>query len=293
MLPSAYRYCKAINTAKQLTTRHRRINTCKIVDGYIMTYSIFPIKAFTDNYIWAMHNNTHALVVDPGDAQPVLAFLAQYQLSLSHILITHHHFDHTGGIAELKAAFPEVIIYGPHNQKISGIDKPVTQNDNIHIDTLDVRFSVLQTPGHTLDHIVFVHPDFIFCGDTLFSGGCGRMFEGTPDVFSASLNKLAALPGNTKVYCTHEYTQANMAFALSVDKHNEALKDYSAWVDEKRAASQITLPSTIAKEREINPFLRCDNDDIRKSIFPEYLAIANTITKVQTFAVLRQLKDDF
>jgi hydroxyacylglutathione hydrolase len=260
---------------------------------YNMSYEISSIKAFSDNYIWALHNQKHALVVDPGDAAPVLAFLAEKQLMLATILITHHHFDHTGGIAALTEAFPELIVYGPDNSKIEGITNTLSENDHINLPELDLSFNILETPGHTLDHIVYVHPNFIFCGDTLFSGGCGRMFEGTPEVFYSSLQKLAVLPGETKVYCTHEYTQANMAFALSVDNKNAAVIDYANWVNEKRKHNEITLPSTIKRECEINPFLRCHNSSIRKMLIETNAINAMNPSEVETFAALRALKDNF
>lgn len=262
-------------------------------ENYTMTYQISSIKAFTDNYIWALHNNTHALVVDPGDAKPVVAFLKAHQLTLDCILITHHHFDHTGGIAALTAAFPKAKVYGPNNPTITGINYTLQDSDTLHIKAFDITFTILATPGHTLDHIVYVHEDFLFCGDTLFSGGCGRMFEGTPDVFHTSLQKLAALPSRTKVYCTHEYTQANLAFALSVDGTNSELNRYSKWVNAQRQQNKITLPSTIGKEREINPFLRCHSNAIRKTIFENYSENSALTTQIGTFAKLRELKDNF
>jgi hydroxyacylglutathione hydrolase len=258
-----------------------------------MTYKISSIKAFTDNYIWALHTPTHALVVDPGDAKPVMAFLEAQHLTLECILITHHHYDHTGGIAELTKAFPNATVYGPNNPNIRGISHVLTENDAVRISALDVSFTILNTPGHTLDHIVYVHEDFLFCGDTLFSGGCGRMFEGTPAVFYASLQKLAALPANTKVYCTHEYTQANMAFAVSVDKNNQKLIKYSQWVDAERAQDKITLPSTIGQECEINPFLRCHSPLIKEAVFTYDMADNTIKNDIDTFARLRKLKDNF
>ncbi|MFT6267269.1 MAG: hydroxyacylglutathione hydrolase [Alphaproteobacteria bacterium] len=258
-----------------------------------MTYKISSIKAFSDNYIWALHNHTHALVVDPGDAEPVFAFLEANNLALECILITHHHFDHTGGIAALTNAFPNAKVYGPNNPTIKGINNVLEEADTVDIERFDVFFNILQTPGHTLDHIVYVHRDFMFCGDTLFSGGCGRMFEGTPEVFHSSLQKLAALPANTKVYCTHEYTQANMAFALSVDDKNSDLTEYAKWVDRTRERDEITLPSTIGKECEINPFLRCHSLLIKESIFQNNTSINTVKSDIETFAKLRELKDNF
>lgn len=257
-----------------------------------MPYTISPIKAFNDNYIWALHTHTSALVVDPGDAKPVLAFLSDNQLHLDYILITHHHFDHTGGIRELLNVYPEAKVYGPNNPNIIGITHALVENEVIDLASLKVTLKILQTPGHTLDHIVYVHEHFLFCGDTLFSGGCGRMFEGTPDVFYASLQKLANLPGQTKVYCTHEYTQANLAFALSIDTDNEALVTYSKWVNNMRSQGQITLPSTISQECAINPFLRCHSANIKNALLEgEQQNIASG--NVRTFAQLRLLKDNF
>ena len=256
-----------------------------------MSYKISAIKAFTDNYIWSISNKEHALVVDPGDAKPVLAFLNEHNLSLEVILITHHHYDHTGGIAELVERFPNVQIYGPHNPIITGITHRLSENDTVYIAEFDLSFDILHTPGHTLDHIVYVNSDFMFCGDTLFSGGCGRMFEGTPEVFHASLQKLACLPANTKVYCTHEYTQANLQFALSIEPKNEALVDYNSWVVSQRKAQKITLPSSIAKECAINPFLRCHTTSIKQSVFKN--ESVNADSDVETFAKLRKLKDNF
>lgn len=256
-----------------------------------MHYKISAIKAFTDNYIWSISNNEHALVVDPGDAKPVLAFLEKHNLSLEVILITHHHYDHTGGVAELLQRYPQAKVYGPHNPNIKDITHRLSEGDKLQINEFDLSFSILQTPGHTLDHIVFVNSDFIFCGDTLFSGGCGRMFEGTPDVFHASLQKLAALPANTKVYCTHEYTQANLQFALSIEPNNKALLDYNSWVVSRRDSKQITLPSSIERERAINPFLRCHNESVKQSLFENDGNTAKS--DVETFAMLRQLKDNF
>jgi len=256
-----------------------------------MSYKISAIKAFTDNYIWSITNKKNALVVDPGDAEPVIAFLKERNLDLQYILLTHHHFDHTGGVPALIKHYPKVKIYGPHNPKISGITHRLSEGDNVHISEFALSFDVLQTPGHTLDHIVFVNKDFLFCGDTLFSGGCGRMFEGTPEVFHKSLQKLANLPANTKVYCAHEYTQANLKFALSVEPENEALATYNDWVASQRAAEQITLPSSIEREREINPFLRCHTTSIKQSMLKNDGSTA--ISDVETFAKLRQLKDNF
>ncbi len=252
---------------------------------------ISPIKAFNDNYIWAMHNQESALVVDPGDAKPVISFLTKHNLNLDTILITHHHYDHTGGVLDLLAAFPNAQVYGPNNPDIKGITHTLVENDSFSVAALNVTFSVLETPGHTLDHIVFVTDDLVFCGDTLFSAGCGRMFEGTADVFYTSLQKLAALPPSTKVYCTHEYTQANIKFALHVDKQNKDLIKYADWVKQQRQQDAITLPSTIEKESAINPFLRCHSPNIIQSLKIEQAPTHDS--GIQVFASLRKLKDNF
>ncbi len=253
--------------------------------------NIFAIPAFSDNYIWCLHDAEHALVVDPGDAAPVIRALQEKQLNLTYILITHHHFDHTGGVEGLIAAYPDAVVYGPKNLKISGIDQRLTEGESLFLHHPEIELKVLETPGHTMDHIVFYNDELLFCGDTLFSGGCGRMFEGTPEVFYRSLQKLSRLPEKTKVYCTHEYTLANLAFASHVDPENISLQEYQTWATAQRDNDQITLPSSIAKQKQVNPFLRCDNTAIKKNI--ESLMNLSTHSEVDVFAALRRYKDDF
>ena len=170
--------------------------------------SLVPIAAFTDNYIWCLHNTHDAIVVDPGDAEPVLAFLKKHQLALKAILITHHHHDHTGGIAKLVSANPGMPVIGPRGNHIRGITKSVSQGDTVQLPVLSLNFQVMEVPGHTLDHIAFFGHGIVFCGDTLFSAGCGRLFEGSPEQMLHSLNKLKRLPDDTLVCCAHEYTLA-------------------------------------------------------------------------------------
>jgi len=256
-----------------------------------MMNNIFAIPAFNDNYIWCLHDGKHALVVDPGDAAPVKKVLEEKHLTLSNILITHHHFDHTGGIQALTEAYPEVVVYGPNNPSIAGIHHQLGENDKLSLEKPRVQFQIMETPGHTLDHIVFYNEELLFCGDTLFSAGCGRMFEGTPDVFHHSLQKLASLPEQTKVYCTHEYTLANLAFATHVDPNNKTLSEYQRWAQEKRKNQQITLPSTISEQNNINPFLRCNDTTIKQNI--EKIMNLSTQTEVEVFAALRSCKDNF
>jgi hydroxyacylglutathione hydrolase len=217
---------------------------------------IIPLPAFRDNYIWLAHDGRHALVVDPGDAAPVEAFLSAHRLTLSAILVTHHHPDHVGGLAALRAQ-RLIPVYGPAAERIAGVDHPLADGDTLVIEAPALSFEVIAIPGHTAGHIAYYSPGVLFCGDTLFSAGCGRLFEGTPAQMAASLARLARLPDDTRVYCTHEYTLANLAFARVAEPHNPARDAYAAECEALRAAGRPTLPSTIAREKAINPFLRC------------------------------------
>lgn len=253
--------------------------------------NIFAIPAFTDNYIWCLHDGKYAFVVDPGDAAPVIQALADKKLTLAYILITHHHFDHTGGIKALTEAFPDAVVYGPKNPRIEGIHERLSEGEHLSLKQPAIDLQILETPGHTMDHIVYYNDELLFCGDTLFSAGCGRMFEGTPEVFYRSLQKLALLPEQVSVYCTHEYTLANLAFARHVDPSNTALLDYQVWAQAKRDLNEITLPSTIAEQKHINPFLRCNDASIKQNI--EKIMNLSAQSEVEVFAALRSCKDDF
>ena len=255
-------------------------------------YAISPIPAFQDNYIWALHNAAgDCVVVDPGDAVPVREFLAAQGLRLSAILITHHHPDHTGGIAALSSE-TAIPVYGPDNPSIAGITHALKAGDELTLDSLGVSFSVLAVPGHTLDHIAFhsAADQLLFCGDTLFHCGCGRLFEGTPEQMFNSLQRLAALPGDTAVYCTHEYTLANMQFAQAVEPDNATLNQAMAAARTLRAQGQPTLPSRIDSQRQINPFLRCAQPEV---IQAAQARVADVSTPVDVFACLRAWKDQF
>ncbi|WP_297821627.1 hydroxyacylglutathione hydrolase [uncultured Paraglaciecola sp.] len=256
-----------------------------------MSVSVFPIKAFNDNYIWCLHNKTQCSVVDPGDAAPVLAYCQDNQLTLSAIIITHHHWDHTGGIDALLAAFPNIPVYGPQNKNIKQITVRLSQGDDIELALLGVKFSILEVPGHTLDHIAYYGDIGLFCGDTLFSAGCGRLFEGTPQQMFASLSKLTALPADTAVYCTHEYTMANIAFAEAVEPNNQALIDYKRWVNQQRAENTPTLPSNIQRELDVNPFLRCHSAELVANVSQNMGAML--ASEQEIFASLRSWKDNF
>ncbi|NVJ61691.1 MAG: hydroxyacylglutathione hydrolase [Gammaproteobacteria bacterium] len=254
--------------------------------------AVAPIKAFTDNYIWALINNRAktCAVVDPGDAYPVIEFLEQEQLTLSAILITHHHRDHTGGLLKLRNLF-NLKVYGPANHSIKGIDVALVDGESVNLDSIDAKFKVMEVPGHTLDHIAFFGEGSLFCGDTLFAGGCGRLFEGTPQQMLNSLQKLAQLPENTKVYCAHEYTLANLTFAKTVEPDNQALIDRYESVEDLRHKDQITLPSTIQLEITTNPFMRTNKPTIKQAA--ETFLSTPLSTESDIFAAIRKWKDNF
>jgi hydroxyacylglutathione hydrolase len=224
--------------------------------------TLLPVPAFNDNYLWVLHDGQSALVVDPGDATPVAEALNANRLQLETILVTHHHGDHTGGVAALQAAFGAKV-YAPANDPMPFAKKtPFTAVDEgSDFSALGCRWQVMAVPGHTLGHIAyFAEPanddPILFCGDTLFSGGCGRLFEGTPAQMHQSLTRFAALSGQTRVCCAHEYTLSNLKFARAVEPENEDLMRYSVWCEERRDALEPTLPSRVEIERQINPFLR-------------------------------------
>ena len=253
---------------------------------------LIPIPAFTDNYLWLLHDGKYALVVDPGEAAPVLQALAQHGLQLTAILVTHHHADHTGGDAALRDA-TGAQVYGPATESIPVPFTPLKEGDTVH--ALGLDFQVLDVHGHTAGHIAFYAPDvdgqpLLFCGDTLFSGGCGRLFEGTPAQMLASLDKLAALPGATRVCCTHEYTLSNLRFALAAEPDNADLKAYQAHCQCLREQGLPTLPGTLAQELLINPFLRTRQASL---VAAARRLDASAHDDIAIFAALRQWKNQF
>ena len=260
--------------------------------------SITPIPAFADNYIWAMVAGDNCVVVDPGDAAPVLKFLAEHELTLDAILVTHHHADHVGGVDELTAQW-QVPVYGPAAENIKCVTHALREGDIVSLPAyVDEPFRVIEVPGHTCGHIAYVSGDILFCGDTLFAAGCGRLFEGTAAQLHDSLARLAALPEKTRVFCTHEYTLSNLRFAMAVDAENVALNERVFVEQERRASNEPTLPSSIALERATNPFLRCATAGIIKSAQHYTHAHANLqdasmSNEVNVFAALRQWKNEF
>jgi len=241
-----------------------------------------------------LHDGRHAIVVDPGDAQPVFDALAHHKLQLAAILVTHHHADHTGGVAALHAA-TGAKVWGPARERIPEPFTPLVQGDIAQ--ALGLRFEVIDVPGHTAGHIAYFLPasakaPVLFCGDTLFSGGCGRLFEGTPAQMLASLDALAALPGDTRVCCAHEYTLANLKFARAVEPGNDELTHYNARCESLRAQGQPTLPSQLAIERRINPFLRSREATVLRAV-RAHAELSADAAEAEVFAALRQWKNDF
>lgn len=246
---------------------------------------VIPICAFTDNYIWLIvNNNKEALCVDPGDARPVLKYLGDESIELKGILLTHHHYDHVGGVSELIAKKPGINVYGPKDERIPYVNNYLGDGDLLSI--LSCNFNIISTSGHTSTHISYYEPYYgwLFCGDTLFSGGCGRVFDGTLEDLFNSLNKLKSLPEETKVFCAHEYTNHNLQFAVTVEPDNQIIANYL-----KNLTTQ-TVPSKIGLEKKINPFLRTDLKNL------QVYACKNGIKTLDPFTIfkhLRQAKDFF
>ena len=257
--------------------------------------NIIPIPAFNDNYIWLLHNGQNAVVVDPGDAAPVIATLQQLKLQLSAILITHHHGDHIDGVAPLLAQLAlsdasthhAVQVYAPSYEKFTFQHTPLSEGDTIYLADIAQHFKVMWLPGHTLGHIAYVNDDYLFCGDTLFGAGCGRLFEGTPAQMLHSLQRLKSLAATTQVFCTHEYTAKNIDFALTLEPKNGDLIQRKQQVKQLIAQQTPSLPSTIELELKTNPFLRCN----QTSIF-EHSAAENN-HELSVFTAIRTLRNSF
>ncbi len=253
---------------------------------------VSAIPAFTDNYLWLVDDGRHAIVVDPGDAAPVEAALSSAQLRLAAILLTHHHGDHAGGVADLLRQ-RDIPVYGPATEKIAGVTHRMSEGDTIRLAEPSITLSVLDVPGHTAGHIAYVdHQDgWLFCGDTLFAGGCGRLFEGTAEQMTQSLAKLSALPDSMKVYCAHEYTVSNLRFAVAAEPDNAALAERLRQAQAARERGERTVPSTLGEEKRTNPFLRYREPGIMNTLRTH--AHLNSNDPVAAFAALREWKNTF
>lgn len=255
--------------------------------------NIHPVPAFKDNYIWIIHNQSYAAVIDPGMAFPVIDYLRSKKLQLSAILITHHHHDHTAGNTGLLQLF-DVPVYGPLNESIATVTHPLRENDQVSLQELSLQLTVLDTPGHTRGHIAYYgsNPlDMVFCGDTLFACGCGRIFEGTAQQMYQSLQKLYQLPDDAFIFCTHEYTLNNIQFAKAVDPENAKLKEFAVTAQELRNQNIPTIPTSLRLEKAINPFLRCTQQEIINSA--QNYSGKSLPDPLSVFTVLREWKNSF
>lgn len=250
--------------------------------------TINSIPAFNDNYIWVINNNSDGCaVVDPGQAEPVLEYLTTHNLTLEAILITHHHNDHTGGIAALLRAYPQAKVVGPGSEAIPSLNCSVKDGDQLAL--FGHTFEVMHLPGHTLGHVAYLGDGKLFCGDVLFSGGCGRIFEGSYQQMFDSLSRILALPEETEIYCAHEYTVANLLFALAIEPGNPALLEYREQVQQKRSQNLPTLPTTLKQEKAINPFLRLTQPGVIHSVDNR----TENNSAIEIFTALREWKNQF
>ncbi|NEX61717.1 hydroxyacylglutathione hydrolase [Noviherbaspirillum galbum] len=254
--------------------------------------NVLTVPAFQDNYLWLIHDGTHAAAVDPGDAGPILAALREHGLSLAAILLTHHHADHVGGVPALLERYAAPV-YGPRNDAIPQVTVPLGEGEKATIPELALTLDVLDVPGHTRGHIAYVAREqrWLFCGDTLFAGGCGRLFEGTPEQMANSLDKLVTLPDDTRVFCAHEYTLSNLKFALEAEPENTALQARYADAQALRAQGLPTVPSNIGLEKATNPFVRFREPAIANTLIQRQ--IISTREPIACFAALRQWKNTY
>ena len=260
------------------------------IQGFCTMMEVRPVHAFEDNYIWVIgcQGRPEVAIVDPGDAEPVQQYIEQQGLQPVAILITHHHGDHTAGIEDLLSHY-NIPVYGPANEKIRGLSHPLQEGAVVELPGCDLRFEVLDTPGHTRGHICYVGEGALFCGDTLFAAGCGRLFEGTAEHMHASLEKIRALPDDTLVYCAHEYTQANLRFARIAEPSNPETMARAEEVSRLRAQGQDTVPSLLGREKATNPFLRSHHPELRQAA--EAWAGTPLSGAADVFGVVRRWKD--
>jgi hydroxyacylglutathione hydrolase len=254
--------------------------------------SVAPIPAFSDNYIWLLRRpgGGEAAVVDPGDDEPVLDALEREGLSLASVLVTHHHFDHIGGVKGLLDVWPDARVLGPADRRIPMVTDVVAEGDEIVAPGPDAVFRILEVPGHTASHIAYLGEGCLFCGDTLFAAGCGRVFDGTFAQLAASLERIAGLPPETRVYCAHEYTEANLGFAAWVEPDSVALAERAAATERLRAADRPTVPSLLSEELATNPFLRAGVAGVRAAA--ERFAGHPLASQAEVFSALRRWKDE-
>jgi hydroxyacylglutathione hydrolase len=256
-------------------------------------YEVVPLRAFNDNYIWTIRDASHAVVIDPGDAKPVIDYLATERLELAAIIITHHHADHTGGVKELVAG-RSIPVYGPHDPRVPDATQRLAEGESITLPHFGIKLTVLEVPGHTSSHIAYYSEpsdSMLFCGDTLFAAGCGRLFEGTPAQMHNSLGKFMRLPDDTRVFCAHEYTLSNIRFARAADPANSALTDWHARAKAMREVDAPTVPTTIALERATNPFVRCNEPGVIASASQH--AGKPLPDAVSVLAAIREWKNNF
>jgi len=253
-------------------------------------HTVEPIHAFSDNYVWLIStpDSDVAVVVDPGEAGPVLAVLDERGLSVATILLTHHHRDHVGGVGGIVKEYPAPV-YGPATEDISSVDRPVAGGDRVSVPELDLELEVADVPGHTAGHVAYVGASYAFVGDTLFAGGCGRVFEGTPEQMYNSLQTLGAMSPATTIYCAHEYTATNLRFAFEVEPGNQALVQRMEDVRAARAQGRPTVPSTLVDELATNPFLRCGVPEVKAAA--ERRVGRRLDREPDIFAVVRRWKD--
>ena len=251
--------------------------------------SVEPIKAYTDNYIWLVSTNEGSIVVDPGESKEILNLIDSNKIDLKGVLITHHHYDHTNGLLDLTNKM-NLEVYGP--KKIEGINNIVKESDKFSL--IGIDFEVIEIPGHTLDHLAFYSSNnkdpILFCGDTLFAGGCGRVFEGTFEQMFKSLKKISNYPKETKIFCGHEYTLSNLKFALEADEDNKQLADEYINVKKLISSDIPSLPTNLNKELKVNPFLRCNEINIKNKVIDKFDIIDD---ELEIFTALRKWKDNF
>ena len=251
--------------------------------------SVEPIKAYTDNYIWLVSTNEGSIVVDPGESKEILNLVDSNKIDLKGVLITHHHYDHTNGLLDLTNKI-NLEVYGP--KKIEGINNIVKESDKFSL--IGIDFEVIEIPGHTLDHLAFYSSNnkdpILFCGDTLFAGGCGRVFEGTFEQMFKSLKKISNYPKETKIFCGHEYTLSNLKFALEADEDNKQLADEYLNVKKLISSDIPSLPTNLNKELKVNPFLRCNEINIKNKVIDKFDIIDD---ELEIFTALRKWKDNF